>query len=59
MDVLWTELLLETVADDLKRVDLVADEPVVVGVGRVVIQKVLASWPLEFVNWTVIKTLSF
>lgn len=59
VDVLWTELLLEAVADNLKRVDLVADEPVVVGVCRVVIQKVLASWALEFVNWTVIKALSF
>lgn len=59
MDVLWTELLLEAVADDLERVDLVANEPVVVGVYRVVIQEVLASFTLELVNRAVVKALTF
>ena len=59
VDVLWTELLLEAVADDLERVDLVADEPVVVGVYRVIIQEVLASFSLELVNRAVVKALTF
>ena len=59
MDVLWTELLLEAVADDLERVDLVANEPVVVGVYRVIIQEVLASFSLELVNRAVVKALTF
>jgi len=59
VDVLWTELLLEAVADDLERVDLVANEPVVVGVYRVIIQEVLASFSLELVNRAVVKALTF
>ena len=61
MDVLRAELLLEAVADDLERVDLVADEPVVVrdATRGVVIQKVLASFSFQLVDRSVVEASSF